>query len=171
MILTNYITENKEQFLAHLVNYCGLLFIDPDWLLAVMYKESRIDHRAVNTHSGATGLIQFMPATAAALGTTTAALKAMSNVQQLEYVYKYLKPYKGKMNSYTDTYLAVFFPAALGKGSAYVLATANLPAGTVASWNPGVDLNNDNKITVAEFEKYALAGFSIDIQNILKKKS
>ena len=37
----------------------------------------------------ATGLIQFMPKTAKNLGTSTQQLFKMSNVQQLDYVYKY----------------------------------------------------------------------------------
>jgi hypothetical protein len=43
--------------------------------------------------SGAVGLIQFMPKTAVGLGTTTAALAAMSPEDQLRYVYEYFKPY------------------------------------------------------------------------------
>lgn len=46
--------------------------------------------------SGATGLIQFMPATAQGMGTTTAALAAMSAVQQLDYVQRYFKPYAAR---------------------------------------------------------------------------
>ena len=50
-----------------------------------MVFESRLNPQAVNPISGATGLIQFMPSTARG-GTTTAVLKRMSNVQQLDYV-------------------------------------------------------------------------------------
>src|SRR5215203_1006885 len=49
--------------------------------------------------SGATGLIQFMPSTAKALGTTVAKLAAMSPVEQLNYVWKYFKGYKGKLKT------------------------------------------------------------------------
>ena len=40
----------------------------------------------------------------------------MSAEQQLDYVEKYLKNYASKIHSYEDTYLAVFYPAYLGKG-------------------------------------------------------
>ncbi len=43
-----------------------------------------------------------MPSTAKRLGTTTAALKGMTGVQQLDYVQKYLQPYAGKINSLQD---------------------------------------------------------------------
>jgi hypothetical protein len=68
----------------------------------------------VNKISGATGLIQFMPSTAKSLGTTTDVLLSMNNIQQLNYVLAYLRPYKGKMNNFVDVYLAVFYPAAIG---------------------------------------------------------
>ena len=67
---------------------CCELQIRPNWLMFVMYFESRLNHRAVNRISGATGLIQFMPSTARGLGTTTDALFNMSNVDQLYYVKK-----------------------------------------------------------------------------------
>lgn len=89
--------------------------INPDWLQAVMYFESRFNTKAVNPYTKATGLIQFMPTTAKALGTTTDKLLQMSNVQQLEYVYKYFLPYKNKLRTLGDTYLAVFYPALIGK--------------------------------------------------------
>ena len=46
------------------------LNIDPKDLLGIMNSESGLNPQAVNKSSGATGLIQFMPATAKSLGTT-----------------------------------------------------------------------------------------------------
>lgn len=115
-------------------------------------KYGRIDHRVTNP-LGAVGLIQFMSATARSLGTTPVALKTMSNVQQLEYVLKYLTPYKGRMKNLTDTYLAVLFPAAIGKPDSFVLETRSLTAREVARWNPLYDLNRDMKITVGEIRQ------------------
>ena len=71
--------------------------------------------------SGAVGLIQFMPSTAGALGTTTEALAAMTAVQQLKYVEKYFKSRKGKLHSLEDVYMAILWPAAIGKPDDYVL--------------------------------------------------
>jgi hypothetical protein len=58
----------------------------------------------------ATGIIQFMPRTAKGLNTTTQALYKMTNVQQLDYVYKYFLPAKGKLKSFEDLYLYTFYP-------------------------------------------------------------
>ena len=51
-----------------------------------------------------------------------------------------------------DVYFAIFFPAAIGKPSDYVLQTSKLSAGLIASQNPAYDINSDGEITVAEVE-------------------
>ena len=148
----DFIPQPKAEFCAKLKEICSKLAINPEWLLAVMYIESRIKPKAVNKYTGATGLIQFMPTTANSLGTTTAELLSMNAVGQLDYVYLYLKPYAGKMHSLMDVYFAIFFPAAIGKPSDYVLQTSKLSAGLIASQNTGYDINSDGEITVAEVE-------------------
>lgn len=150
-------------FESEVKRYSAALGINPDWLMGVMEIESGCNPHAVNSVSGATGLIQFMPNTAQGLGTTTAALKSMTGEQQLYYVYKYLKPYAGKISSLTDLYLAVFFPAAIGKSNDYILQTNKLSASTIARQNPGYDLNKDGMITKAEV--------TTAITAILKKKA
>ncbi len=171
MILTQYITENRDAFILEVENVSSRLGINPNWLMAVMFKESRLNHRAVNPTSGATGLIQFMPSTAGGLGTTITLLREMSNVEQLYWVHKYLKPYAYKFKSYTDVYLAVFFPAAIGKPQDYVLQTSSLSAGLIANQNKALDTNNNNQLTVAEVEAWALRGFDANTVNELKKKA
>ena len=170
LLFEEKVTRNRATFIAKVKSISAKLLIEPDWLMAVMYKESGINEKAVNPNGGATGLIQFMPATAKSLGTTTAALRAMSNVEQLDYVYKYYKPYVTKLNSYPDLYLATFFPAALGKSDDCVLQTSSLSAKTIARANPAIDLDKDDKITVGEFKEYCYKQFSTDVQNRLKKK-
>ena len=167
MIFDTYIVENKDAFVQKVKQISQNLGINPDWLMATMALESSLNHRAVNKDTGAVGLIQFMPKTTVpSLGTTVEALKAMSNVQQLSYVEKYLMPYKGKMNKFTDVYFAVFFPAAIGKPDDYVLQASTLSASKIASQNPHYDLNKDGKITVGEVKSYisnwvAKRGFTI----------
>ena len=139
-----------------------LLEIQPAWLENVMWIESRLRPDAVNPVSGATGLIQFMPATAAALGTSTEALKKMSFDEQMEFVYLYLRPWKGKMKSQVDVYLAVFFPAAIDKDDNYVLQTSKLSPALIAKQNPAYDLNKDQKVTKGEV--------AAAIERLLKKK-
>jgi hypothetical protein len=66
-----------------------------------------------NRVSGATGLIQFMPATAKAMGFTTDQLAAMSPVQQMDEVYRYFSRYKGRFGTVQSVYMAVFYPKAM----------------------------------------------------------
>ena len=153
MVYENLVTQNKAAFLAKVTEIAAKLKIQPDWLMIVMKMESGINHQAVNPIGGATGLIQFMPATARGLGTSTEALKAMSNVQQIEYVYKYFAPYSGRLKSVTDLYTVTFFPVALGKPDSYVLQTPTLHADTIAAQNPVFDLNRDKQITLGEFKQ------------------
>jgi len=153
MVYEYLIRSNKDAFLAKVTSISAQLGINPDWLMIVMKMESGINHQAVNTNGGATGLIQFMPQTAAGLGTTNAALFAMDNVSQLDYVYKYFKPYAGRLHSVTDLYMVTFFPVALGKPDNYVLQTSSLSAALIARSNPVFDLDKNNAITVGEFKQ------------------
>jgi hypothetical protein len=117
-------------------------------LLAIMKQESGVNPKAVNSTSGATGLIQFMPSTAAELGTSTAALKNMSAVEQLDYVYRYFKMHGVKPGmDVGDLYLAVFYPAAVGKDDAHVISDAGK---SVYNQNKGLDRNKDGTLTVAD---------------------
>lgn len=61
---------------------------DVDGIAGVISHESGFNPAAKNPQPGqtATGLIQFTEATARSLGTSTAALRAMTGVQQLSYV-------------------------------------------------------------------------------------
>jgi hypothetical protein len=102
----------SEDDLRALEKAASIIDVHPDWLAAVMQFESGFDTKAVNRLSGATGLIQFMPSTAARLKTSTDALKKMSFIQQLEYVIKYFGE-KAGLRSLEDTYLKVFYPDAI----------------------------------------------------------
>jgi hypothetical protein len=170
MIFESYVKENKAEFLSKLIKIAALLGFDPNWLMAVMWSESRLNHRAVNPNGNATGLIQFMPSTAKDLGTSVEALKAMSNVQQLDYVYKYFKGLKNKAKSFTDLYMYTFFPVALNKPDDFVLQTKNLSARRIALANPGFDLNKDFQITVGEFKLAILKRLPAEIAELFKKK-
>ena len=143
MIFEHLIKENKEAFTQKVKDICQNLAIDPDWLMLVMWFETARTFRAdiVNPVSGATGLVQFMPRTARSLGTTTEALKNMSNVEQLDYVKRYLSPYAGRMKNWLDVYLAVFYPVLIGKPDSAVIDRE-----IVAKQNPVFDLNKDLKI-------------------------
>jgi hypothetical protein len=146
--------SDQQAFDKKVVDIANGLGVNPNWLMQVMYSESRLNPRAVNPYSGAVGLIQFMPATALSLGTTATALKNMNAIQQLDFVRKYFLPYRGKMKSYYDVYAATFFPALIGKPDDWILQTKSLKAATIAKQNPAVNMNKDNQITVSEFKQY-----------------
>ena len=146
MNFEEYIKDNRIEFTEKVNNICTELRIEANWLMFVMWFESKLNPQAVNPISGATGLIQFMPSTARGLGATTAVLKRMSNVQQLDYVLAYLRPYKGRMKRWVDVYLAVFYPKAMGNPNFVI--TSDI----VAKQNKIFDLNKDLDISVKEIE-------------------
>ena len=110
-----------------------------------------------------------MPDTARGLGTTPEALKAMSNVEQLDYVYRYFAPHRGKMNSYSDLYLVTFYPYALGKPDDFVFGSERSQAWakTVRDQNEGIDLNKDGVITLGEFRQWIYRGIPNEIRQRL----
>lgn len=127
------------------------LGFDPNWLMDCMAFESaetfRPDIRNA-AGSGATGLIQFMPRTAVQLGTTVDALADMAAEDQLNFVWKYFSPYKDKIKSLDDMYMAILWPRAVGKPDDYVLFSG--ASTTAYRQNAGLDVNKDTRITKAE---------------------
>lgn len=99
--------------------------------------------------SGAIGLIQFMPATAKGLGTTVEELGAMTAEQQLELVHRYFLPYKGRLNLLSDVYMAILWPAAIGKSDTAPLWDAGTRPTTYRQ-NSGLDIDKDLTITKGE---------------------
>ena len=157
LLYEDKITTNRPEFVAKVIQISKALIIEPDWLQVIMFHESRLNPKAHNSMGGAAGLIQIMPDTARGLGTTQEALLAMSNVQQLDYVYKYFKPAAGKFKTFEDLFLYNFFPIAVGKPDDWIIKSSNLSAATVAKYNKAFDLNNDNQITVGEWKQYLRA--------------
>jgi hypothetical protein len=152
LVYQDMVKENTIAFTQKVRDIADRLQINPNWLMLVMKMESNINHRIVNPMGGATGLIQFMPFVAKAMGTTTEALKAMSNVEQLDYVERYFNPYKGKIHSFPDLYLVTFYPAALIQQWP---DTRDFPP-IVYKYNPGLDVNKDKKINLGEWKALIL---------------
>jgi hypothetical protein len=121
---------------------------DPDSLMDIMRFESGLKPWAVNKDSKATGLIQFMPATAIGLGTTTAQLVDMSGVDQMHYVDKYFSG-SGPYASVTDLYLKVFYPYAIRQPGDYIIGSEVSLARSqeIAELNPYFDKNEDGLVT------------------------
>ena len=140
---------NKE-FLNEVKAMAGRLNCDYRDLLGVMNAESGLNAQAVNKNGGATGLIQFMPATARGLGTTTEQLRNMSPIQQLKYVEKFLQNAisragkTGQRISAGDLYTMVFMPAKINKE---IICQAGSKE---YKYNKGLDTNKDGVITKTE---------------------
>ncbi len=142
-----------------------------DWLMAcIAWETGRTFSPSVRNGagSGATGLIQFMPSTSLAFFFTpkqieamtlderrakgiesTDRLAAMTAEQQLDYVYQYFLPYRGRLQSLADCYMAILWPAGIGKAPAWVLWDAQSRPITYRQ-NAGLDINKDGAITKAE---------------------
>lgn len=128
------------------------LGVAPSDLMACMHWESGGTFSSTVRNaagSGATGLIQFMPSTAAGLGTSTSALARMTPEDQLNYVYKYFRPYAGRLRNLGDLYMAILWPKGVGKADVYVLFDrAKTP--TTFRQNAGLDGNKDGLVTRGE---------------------
>jgi hypothetical protein len=121
---------------------------DPSFLMAAMaFETGETFSPSVVNSIGATGLIQFVPKTAESLGTTTAALKTMTAVNQLDFVQKYLQPFKNKMHSLSDLYMAILFPIGVGKPESFILFSK---PSIQYQQNVGLDVNHDGVITKGE---------------------
>jgi hypothetical protein len=135
-------------FKRKVIEISAELGIDPNYLMAAMAFESMRTFSASiqSPHTKATGLIQFMPSTAKALGTSIDALKRMTPLAQLDYVRMYFEPYRGKLRDLSDLYMAILWPKAVGKPLSYVL----FAKGSTAYRQNHLDTNNDGAVTKIE---------------------
>jgi hypothetical protein len=155
------ILRDQPNFWIELQAISRRLKTEPAWLLNVMASESLFDHTASNGLSGqtATGLLQFIESTARNMGTTTEAIRRMSPVEQLRLVEKYLMPFRGRLNSLADVYLAVFRGFIVKGGDATVIAPLDRSSREqrIYSLNRWLDFDGDGKITKGELALAALA--------------
>jgi hypothetical protein len=137
-------------FKSKVITIAEKLNVDPDFLMACMAFETgetfspSIQNQA---GSGAVGLIQFMPNTAQKLGTTTNALAKMPAVEQLDYVERYFRSLRRRLGAIEDVYMAILWPAAIGRPNAVVLFRQ--PSIAYAQ-NQALDSNGDGMVTKAE---------------------
>lgn len=130
---------------AALIDVSRSIGVDPDWMGAVFQFESGFRKDAVNPYSGAFSFIQFMPSTLGNLGTSKAQVQQMSDVEVIRGpVYHYFAAWSGKLKTLDDTYLAVFYPAAIGKADDWVVARKG---NAVYDQNAGFDRGNKGYIT------------------------
>jgi LysM repeat protein len=108
---------------AAIIALARRLEMNPDHLMTIMHYETGGSFRPSvrNPHSSAVGLIQFLPSTARFLGTTDAALEQMTALEQLEWVERYLRPFRGRLVTLEDAYMAVLYPVAVGQPDDFIL--------------------------------------------------
>ncbi len=139
----HYFTKEERSKVRKIANNLGIN--KTKWLYKIFYIESRFNPRAINMKSGATGLIQWIPSSALACGTTTKELYNMTVSQQLDYVETYLRlALNGKkVHNFLDLYLAVFSPNAIGRSDSFVIGSKN---SKVVNLNKSL-MNKDSTIT------------------------
>src|SRR5262245_9816281 len=154
------ILRYQPNFWVELQGVAERLKTQPEWLLNVMACESLLNHSARNSLPGqtASGLLQFIEATARSMGTTTAAIRRMNPVEQLRLVERYLTPFCNRLNSLADVYMAVFRGFIVEGGDANVvvpLDNSNKER-RIYLLNKWLDFNGDSKITKGELALAAL---------------
>ena len=140
----------SNEFKSKVIGIAKNLDMNPNHLMAVIaFETGETFSPSVKNAAGssAVGLIQFMKPTAKSLGTTTKRLSDMTAEDQLDYVEQYLAPYKGRLSSLEDAYMAVLYPIAIGQPNDFPLFLS----GTVAyTQNSKLDQNDDGTITKFE---------------------
>lgn len=122
------------------------------WLMACMAWESGRSFSPSKQNaagSGAVGLIQFMPATAGSLGTSTDELVAMTAEDQLEYVAQYFAPFRGRLHLLSDVYMVILWPHAVGQPDSTILWDKTTRPTTYQE-NAGLDGDHNGQITKGE---------------------
>lgn len=144
-----FVDLTSSAFRTKLVKIANRLGLDPSALAAVMMFETSttMSPSVRNPYSNATGLIQFMPATARNMGTTVDALARMSAIDQLDWVERYFQPHAGRLRTPQDHYLAVFMPALIGTSLSYVVARKG---DIVYTQNSGFDSSGKGYFTTGD---------------------
>jgi Bacterial SH3 domain len=141
--------NTSQSFRNKVVQIASRIQVKPIFLMAVMSFETggTFSPSIRSPASGATGLIQFIAPTAAGLGTSLSALAQMSAIEQLDFVEKYFRPFMDRLQTLEDTYMAVLFPSAVGRGGAHVLFSS---PSIEYQQNRGLDINGNGRITVSK---------------------
>ena len=141
--------QTSSGFRSALAEMALSLGMDPSYIAGVMAIETgrTFSPSIQNPFTSAVGLIQFMPATARALGTSVEELKRMSAIGQLEYVKRFFRPHIGRLRTPGDYYLAVFYPAYIGRAPSTVIFSSGE---TGYAQNAGLDKDGDGLITVGD---------------------
>jgi len=167
------ILRSQPRFWVELQAVAERLQTQPAWLLNVMASESLFNPAARNSLPGqtASGPLQFIEATARRLGTTTDAIRRTNPVEQLRLIERYLTPFRGRLNSLADVYLAVFRGIVIeGEDGVVVIDSGREPR--IYALNKSLDLNGDGRIVKGELGLAALSvGRFLPAQAVHGKKT
>ncbi len=144
------IEKTTTNFRGKLVQIANRLGTNVDWLAAIISFETdgTFSPSIQNPVSHCTGLIQFCDASY--VGTTRAALLAMTAEQQLDYVERYFQKQKaqgGLGSSLCSLYAVVFAPVCIGKSPDEVAYASPDPK---YEQNRGLDTDHDGVIRCRE---------------------
>lgn len=143
--------ENDPEFQAEmdrmLERYPGL---SRDDIYRVIQGESAYNTAAYNSNSGASGLFQFIPSTAAELGYTTAEIRAMSPAQQLNVYGQYLDRWDYGSGAQTGLGIMQAAPAYGNRPGNFEVYR---PGTRAYAQNPGW-VGSDGRITVNSINAY-----------------
>lgn len=159
LLFINKVPGDRNAYEKKLNDISMRLGIDPDWLQFLIDFESAGTFRAsIENSFSCIGLIQFCSnpgqsswpfeqkyKTIGGKKVMLSTLKSMSNVEQLEYVYEYLRPYRSELMSFYDLYFSILWPDSLGEPDDYIIRTGT---------NPIFDLNNNGIITKGEVKQF-----------------
>jgi hypothetical protein len=156
----NYHITDVNAFEFKVRHISQSLDIPPEWLMSVMYLESKFDPSIQNLRgSGATGLIQFMVPTVQELNARLGTKYYMSDIRrmpahvQLDLVKEYLQTVReryGEFDSLRDLYLAILYPRAVGQDLCYGLFAQ---PSKQYKMNIGLDDNRDGVVTVRDIDQ------------------
>jgi len=163
----NHKKDYKDRFgknWAHIEERARQWGKDPDAIASIIIRESGGDTKASNSYTNATGLFQFMPATAKSLGVTTDQIKKMSFEEQLDLGGKYFESFGSKWNdaqTANDMYSLVFYPKMLNESDDYVLGShrGDALSKKIAKQNKIYDLDSDGYVTKREVYEYGDSHF------------
>lgn len=177
LLFIEKVQGDKSAYASKVERISSNLGFPANWLQFLIDFESAGTFSSSKTNSyGCVGLIQFCPDQSGGSYKTINGVKynmaqigAMSNVEQLDLVYEYLKEKQkvgGKFYSFYDLYLAILWPNAIGQSDDYVITT---------STNPAFDISpKDGIITVREVKKFlderVAKVVPLSFQNEFKKK-
>jgi tape measure domain-containing protein len=177
--------EKEADFLPKLAEIAKRLGADPNHLLNVMAFETAgtFNPAQKNPTSTATGLIQFMRSTIEGRyskktkkreggigdGLTIGDVAKMSATEQLDLVYKYFKPFAGKLNSQADVYNAV--AGGFRRGGDSTVVYSKEKNSKYYNANKGWDIDKDGYIRKGELAQRATNALGAGIHFDLFKQS